>query len=323
MSNFNWGKFVTSFVGYTVSNITGGKDSTRIPNAQLQKLQNINLRQASFSANMVSISANGRPAQMQNFQMNNLEMLEKSLYFKNIMNLPQDLKEIVGYLQNNFSNAATKALQSEITNNNLINLNELAMLLQLNGKEAITKLISDMANASKQGINDVSQLKDLMKLINASVSTSSMDNSAQNLKALMLMYLPWLPLKEETDYELDVQCSKKKEEAGESYITVLISTKKFGNVKGVIAVDTGNKVSITITCSEKFPKDELKIRLETDAKHNSAITDITFSIQKANIEDKTETKAQILMQNNSKINQFLVIMAHSLIKHTIDIDKTA
>jgi hypothetical protein len=47
-----------------------------------------------------------------------------------------------------------------ISSTGLINLSEIAAMIQANGKDAIAKLITTMANSAKLGITDLSQLKD-------------------------------------------------------------------------------------------------------------------------------------------------------------------
>ena len=83
----------------------------------------------------------------------------------------QDLQNALKTQLNSQLAGTLKTLQ--ISPNAMINLSEIAALIQSNGKDAITKLILTMASASKQGVGDLSQLKDTAKLINASIALSS------------------------------------------------------------------------------------------------------------------------------------------------------
>lgn len=324
-NNFNWGKFLTNFAGYAVSNFTGGVKTAAkaVKNAAQTGSFNEKMNTISQSQILINTTILKTLPQTQSYQMNNLAYLEKSLYFKNVLNLPKDMNEITKYIQTAFQNQSGEVLQKNLANVDLINLSQFAQLFQLNGKEAVAKLISAMASASQQGITDVSQLKEMMKLINASVSTASQNDSAQSLKLLMLMYLPWLPLKAETDYELEVSTSENKSEASESSVTVLITTKNFGNLKAFIMCEKANNVMISINCSKIFPKDDLKKLLENDAKKNSIQSEISFSATDSQPNEQGELKAQILMSNSNQVNQFLIIMANSLVKNTIEIDKNS
>lgn len=96
-------------------------------------------------------------------------------------------KTLLNQLQTNLRNLT-------ISSTAMINLSDISAMIQANGKDAIAKLITTMANSAKLGVQDLSQLKETAKLINASVATASLNDSAQTMKLLMLLYLPWLPL---------------------------------------------------------------------------------------------------------------------------------
>ena len=64
----------------------------------------------------------------------------------------------------------------KILSNGMINLGDISILLQKNGKEALTKLIMNMTEASKAGVTDLTQMKEMAKLINASISVASENN---------------------------------------------------------------------------------------------------------------------------------------------------
>ena len=62
----------------------------------------------------------------------------------------------------------TTQLQSALKNleilpNGMINLSQITQMLQTNGKDAIAKIIMSMTEASKMGITDLSQMKDMAK----------------------------------------------------------------------------------------------------------------------------------------------------------------
>ena len=84
----------------------------------------------------------------------------------------------------------------DILSNGMINLSEISILLQKNGKEALTKLIMSMTEASKSGITDLTQMKEMAKIINASIAVAAENNPQKTLKLLLMLYLPWLPLED-------------------------------------------------------------------------------------------------------------------------------
>ncbi len=218
--------------------------------------------------------------------------------------------------------ASLKNLQ--INAGQMINISDISALIQANGKDAVTKLILAMTNASKQGVTDLSQLKDTAKLINASVALASTDNPAQTLKTLMLLYLPWLPLQEGLDFDLEIEASENGTES-DSILVVTITTVNYGIITATLILETQNSVHINIECSEKFPKDELLLRLEAEQKHYSMDSVISFETKKLIAEpQKSETTtAKINMSHTSEISPYLLLASHSIIRHTIELDNSA
>ena len=211
----------------------------------------------------------------------------------------------------------------DIMSNGMINLNQIAQMIQNNGKDALTKIIMSMTEASKMGVNDLSQMKDMAKFVNASIAIASENNPAQTLKLLLLLYLPWLPLKEGVDFDLEVQARTNEKDESDSILTVTITTINYGTVIATLFLETSNSVQITIECSQDFPKNELQLRLDRDKKHYSMDTLTTFQ-PRNDLKPKTNrAKADINMSQTTEINPYLLLSAHSLIKHVIDIDNNA
>lgn len=252
-------------------------------------------------------------------KMNNLASLERGLYMKSLMNLPKSMEELLVFVQNNA--AKTQDATKLLTKN--INMEVLAELLQQGGKEAMNKLVMVMANASRQGLTDVSQIKDAIKFINNSVSVAGDMNLEKTLKSFMLLYLPWLPLQEGVDFDLEIEGSQGGENDSELSITIMISTRNYGNIKVTLILLKGNSMSIFINCSEDFPKDELLKRLNAESKNHAIQSEIIFD-QKPVKKQATETpQAKISMSNLSEVNPFMLLMANAVIRHTIELDNLA
>lgn len=322
MDQFNLGDFINKFINYpqptaggkfpsaSNSGVNGGFQLTNEALAQpiLKKNLTQNAVLNTFSESMLA-----------ELKVNNLATLERSLYVKDLMNLPKDLKEVLLLIQNK---AATAEDASKLLNTN-ISLSTLVELIQTGGKEAMNKLVLIMANASKQGINDVSQIKDAMKLINASVSVAGQDNLNQVLKNFMLLYLPWLPLQEGVDFELEIESSEGESTDSETTITILISTKNYGNVKVVLIFAKQSSLEIFVSCDENFPKEELLKRLNIESKNHSIQSNITFEQKKVQQSEASTPQAKISMSNLKEVNPFLLLMANAVIRHTIELDSYA
>lgn len=204
----------------------------------------------------------------------------------------------------------------------LINLSDIAALIQANGKDAIAKLITSMANSAKLGINDLSQLKESAKLINASIAAASKNDAAQTMKMLLLLYLPWLPLQEGTGFDLDIETSDKGDDS-DSILIITITTINYDIITATLILESSNSVHVNIECISDFPKDELMMRIEGDEKHYSMQSVLSFETAKvkSKADGKEKPEAKINMSNTNEINPYMLLMAHTIIRHVIEIDK--
>lgn len=211
--------------------------------------------------------------------------------------------------------------QLEILAGGMINLNDIALLLQKNGKEGITKLIMSMTEASKAGITDLSQMKEMAKLINASISIAAENNPQKTLKLLLMLYLPWLPLEDGVGFDLEIQQKSEEHKESDSILVISVTTINFGTIKATLILESSNSVQVTLDCCEDFPKKELSLRTENEQKFyslDSVITYNTSSQIKPQMQPKQSTA--INSSNTTEINPYLLLMAHTLIKHIIEID---
>lgn len=217
----------------------------------------------------------------------------------------------------------------DILSNGMINLNDISLLLQRNGKEALTKLIMSMTEASKAGITDLTQMKEMAKLINASVSIAAENNPQKTLKLLLMLYLPWLPLEDGVGFDLEVETNNNSSEESDSILTVTITTINYETVIATMILETSNSVQVIIECSDKFPKTELQLRIKKEQKYYSMDAVMTFETNKDKINiqhgsfktsESQKASANINMSQTTEINPYLLLMGHTIIKQVIDID---
>ena len=207
-----------------------------------------------------------------------------------------------------------------ISASGMINISDLAALIKSNGKEALTQIIINMANSAKNGINDVSQMKEAAKLINASIVAASQKDNAQTLKILMLLYLPWLPLQQGVDFELEI-AAKDEAKSDNSILIIRIQTVNYGEIVAMLVLESANAVSINIQCSDDFPKDELSLRLNSE--NYSAQTSLSYTSKHSDNTKAEKAQATINMSNTNEINPYLLLMAHLIIRHVVEIDRLA
>ena len=128
---------------------------------------------------------------------------------------------------------------------------------------------------------------------------------------------------EGTDFDLEVEAAEGGIEQ-ESVLIVTITTINYGTITATLILETQNSVHINIECSAEFPKDELLLRLQSEQKHYSMESVISFETKKSTPQQpKTEsTIAKINMSHTNEISPYLLLAAHSLIRHTIELDRT-
>ena len=208
----------------------------------------------------------------------------------------------------------------EILSGGMINLNEISLLFQKNGKEALTKLIMAMTEASKAGVTDLSQMKDMAKLINASISIAAENNPQKTLKLLLMLYLPWLPLEDGVGFDLEVEQKSNAHEESDSILNITISTVNYGTVAATLILETSNSVQISLECSENFPKPELQLRIDKEKTHYAVDSVVSYEVNKDSKTVSKNASVNVNMSQTTEINPYLLLMAHSIIKHVIDID---
>jgi hypothetical protein len=202
----------------------------------------------------------------------------------------------------------------------MINLGDIAAMIQANGKDAVAKLIVSMANAARSGVTDLSQMKDTAKLINASIAAASQNDAAQTMKMLLLLYLPWLPLQEGVGFDLEIEAGASGDES-DSILTITISTINYGLVVATLILESSNSVQVNVACAEEFPKDDLTLRISGDEKHYSMQSSIFYQAKTAKSDTAEKPQAKVNMSDTNMINPYMLLMAHSIIRHTIEIDK--
>jgi len=233
----------------------------------------------------------------------------------------QNTQEIVNIL-NTQTQSVQAASQDAITLvfSGMISLPEISKLILEHSKQAVAGLVIAMASAAKHGM-DGKQIQETLSIVNSCIAMAESDNPAQNLKSLMMLYLPWLPLNEEIGFDLEITTPDGENESNNSKLTVMIQTKNYGNLKGVFTLTTSNSVDIYITCSDKFPKNTLIKSLTEES--TSYVMNTNIDVQEIKpleeeLKEKHETKVNLSATN--EMNPYLLLMAHSFIRNTIIID---
>ena len=136
-----------------------------------------------------------------------------------------------------------------------------------------------------------------------------------------MFYLPWLPLEDGVGFDLEIQQQSQQHNESDSILIITITTINFGIIKATLILESSNSVQVTIDCTSEFPKKELSLRCENNQKFYSM--DSVITLETNSIPQNTSAKKQSASVNTSQtteINPYLLLMAHTLIKHIIEID---
>ncbi len=365
---------INTMDGFSVGKILAG---LRNPELYLKKLKQDGIAPGgqggfnpSFTPQRPNIVPNLQPALalMNQLQMNQIAAMDRAIYIRNLLGLPQTLGQILLNVQDknrpiNTNTLLLKDLNQELLKNQkmiaqifddtpdasltsavqniqnqavsaqkdivmlmfsgMVHLPAISELILKNSKHAVANLIIAMASASKSGMTS-EQIQETLSIINSCISMAESGTPSQTLKSLMLLYLPWLPLSENVNFDLEIEAQDGENESNDSKLTVLIQTKNFGNVKGVFTLTTSNSVDIYIICSEDFPKKTLqKSLMEESSSHAmNAVIDIeSIEPKQKQTLEKQETKVNLSATN--EMNPYLLLMAHAFIRNTIFIDTNA
>ncbi len=340
----------------------GGPDGTAGNNLFNSNLSN---QRANINLNPTSLAAlNNQLA------MNQIASMDRSIYIKNLLGLPQTLGEILLAVQNknsplNINTLLLNNLNQEMLQNQkalaqifgedggiplnptaqgaeqiaqqaqtmqkdaimlffsgMIHMPSISEMITRNSKEAVANLILAMASASKNGMTG-DQIRETINIINSCVALAESGNSAQTLKSLMMLYLPWLPLNEGVGFDLEVETPDGENESNNSKLTVLIQTRNFGNVKGVFTLTTSNSVDVYIICSEGFPKATLQRSLKEESSAHAMNTNIDIEAVTPIKAEAERQEAKVNLSATNEMNPYLLLMAHAFIRNVIFIDSNS
>ena len=232
----------------------------------------------------------------------------------------QNTQDVVNALSAQTQAAQLKNDTVALIFSGMINLSDVSKVILQNSKQAVAALVVSMASAAKNGM-DGKQIQETLSVINSCIAMAESDNPAQNLKSLMMLYLPWLPLNEGIGFDLEITPPDGENDSNDSKLTVLIQTKNYGNLKGVFTLNTTNSVDVYIICSDNFPKNTLLKSLMTESSSHAMNTNIDIEEVKPTNNEINETReTKVNLSATNEMNPYLLLMAHAFIRNTIMID---
>lgn len=312
MSNINWGQFSNNFIN--------GFNNASANNVQNTPL-NVNPVPMQQQSTPLDVLLPNYIAQLQQ-TTNELAVLNQQQtmnMLKELLQFPKHFEQLLSQLTTNQQHSISQTALLMLASN--MNLGDLALLLQNNSKEAMTKMYQMLAQFNQIGmaLKD-EQINELSKLI--SFVAASTTNDVQTLKSTMLMYLPWLPLTDPNAFKLEIaSAGSDGSDKSDDSITILISTENYGNLQAEIYKTDKDGIRIELITSETFPQKEIiDLMKEEGKKYN---ININFAIYQKDVfnKDKNEkSETQVYMNTSSGINPFLLLMSNAIIKNVHIVD---
>lgn len=258
------------------------------------------------------------------FALAQMESTQRAVLVKELLNLPSTLQELISTLQNSQTqNAQNTAQNAQLQNLQTINIAALMQLMQTNGKDALAKIMQLAGMLNKQGNVDNKQLQELQFIVNACMPNATTTNT-QFMKNLILLYLPWLPIGENNNFDIEFTSSEEQggEDTSDDTITILIKTENYGNVKVLLVLEAANRVNIVINCAKIFPKELLLSKLKENSKEYKLETAVAVNEHETVERSELSNEQKIHMSGASVLNPYVLLMAHAVIRNVIEIDKS-
>lgn len=267
-------------------------------------------------------------------KLTTIEVDKKAQYIRNLLNLPENFEDFTDDLINStvLKNLQNTPVQNgdlgRLLQNGRLDILSLSMFLKENSKEAIQKLLMLISNVSKFGANDVSSLKEIMALLNSQTAFSAGENQA--LKTLILLYLPWLPLSQRYEDNLDftidifdkIQGPDPDTEESVEEVKILIETKNFSNVTVILNMSPIGRIDVDVMADKKFPhKKVMELIKESTIRSNIKANISSGAFKKADSDKKVEYSSNnVKITSSGAISPKMMLMAQSLIKIVIEVD---
>ncbi len=282
----------------TQSTQNTGQNTEQIT-SNMQMLQNLSTRvfEKSSTNFLNTVSANqAEQSTIQDVLKMNNEVVQK--YLQSLLDMPESLDK---FLQNaNSKNTDIKSYQFlKIFVENMLNNKELNQLLAQNSKEAIQKLLNVITQTLKHNGSDVTQLKEIMAVLNT-IQTSSTINT-NTLRELFLLYIPINYQVFNEDGDFGNIASDNEEEIKESTLSIMFETYSFSNVLAILQ-DNDGIITAEIRANKSFPFDKFKNIVTTASKDSSIKVVCDFLEIKENSSSAKKQNFKIISNDYVPIN---------------------
>jgi len=298
VNSFNINTLANQKAGLVQNNVQNNGQQNQTPQQQIlpqnQQPQHIN------------------PSLMYDFQAAKMDNETILKYLQNLMKLPNSIDKFVNQLNSKNIDSKISAILIE----NMISIKALSQFLNENSNNAISKLMQTISLTLKSGANDVSQLKEILSILGAIQTTTSINTNT--LKELLLLYIPLNAPVFDKNISGEIQNEEEKEAIKNSKISILFETINFSNILATIN-ESENNLFIDIFSSSDFNKEEFSRIVETLSKEANIVSIIDFKDKQKN--DKTNETQNFKVLSDGFISPNALLLAHIIIKTILKIDE--
>ena len=229
---------------FNIQNNFSSQKAGLVQNSQNQAINQFNQNQSQTPAQNLQTSLN--PNLLINYEavkMTNEQVLK---YLLNLLEMPSSIDKFIS----NLNNAKNQDKIAKLLNENLLNIKALNDFLNQNSTNAINKLLNIISTTLKQGNEDISQLKEMLTILN-SIQQSSLIN-ANTLKEFLLLYIPLnIPIFNKQD-EIKNQDEQETKIIKSSILSIMLETINFSNILCSIN-SNDNQIFLDIYSNNFFP----------------------------------------------------------------------
>lgn len=242
--------------------------------------------------------------------INKLDNIQKMLFLKEMLNLPDEWKDLLIFAALKSSPSAN----SEQLLSKLIDFNLLKKDINQTSNEILNKLLKLLTPQMAAKSSEIQQMMEILQKFLPSSETKTPDF----IKDLMLMYLPYLPLKE--DFKLMFQNKNNNDDGSENNsdaIIIILTTKNMGTFRIEIFLENSTPhIQIdnnSDSLNKRFLTGLKEIKQKLEIKNEISI------IKNKNIQSSNE-QSQHIISSSKKIHPQILIIAYEIIKMILELD---
>ena len=294
---------------FNIQNNFSSQKAGLVQNSQNQAINQFNQNQSQTPAQNLQTSLN--PNLLINYEavkMTNEQVLK---YLLNLLEMPSSIDKFIS----NLNNAKNQDKIAKLLNENLLNIKALNDFLNQNSTNAINKLLNIISTTLKQGNEDISQLKEMLTILN-SIQQSSLIN-VNTLKEFLLLYIPLnIPIFNKQD-EIKNQDEQETKIIKSSILSIMLETINFSNILCSIN-SNDNQIFLDIYSNNFFPFEKFNKIMVLLTQNGNINVSCDFKILKTIEKENSTQNFKVNSTGNIPLN--VLLLAQMTIKAIFKLD---